>query len=78
MRFEVVDPRGYGDLVMANEQETVNQRRQKTWADLAFLERAIERSGHILGTVPGHWQRARALLWRDLRALVGHGQRADR
>ena len=76
--FEVVDPRGCGGLIMAGEQETVNQRRQKTWADLAFLERAIERSWHTLGTVPGHWQRARALLWRDLRAIVGHGQRADR
>ena len=62
---------------MAGEQETVNQRRQKTWADLAFLERAIERSWHNLGTVPGHWQRARALVWRDLRALVGKRAASD-
>ena len=59
------------------EQEATTQRRQKTWADLAFLERAIERSWHLLGTVPGHWQRARALLWRDLRALVGKDNGQD-
>lgn len=62
---------------MASEQETVTERRQRVWADLAFLERAIERSRQMLGTVPQHWDRARALLWRDLRALTHRGQRAS-
>jgi len=62
---------------MASEQETVNQRRQKVWADLAFLEQAIERSRQALGAVPAHWDRARALLWRDLLALVGKRGASD-
>ena len=58
------------------EQEAITKRRQKVWADLTFLEQAVERSRQMLGSVPQHWDRARALLWRDLRALVGQGQRS--
>jgi len=60
-----------------SEQEAITKRRQKVWADLTFLEQAVERSRHLLGTVPGHWQRARALLWRDLRALTHRGPGAS-
>ena len=62
---------------MVSEQESINQRRQKTWADLTFLEQAAERSRQVLGTIPQHWDRARALLWRDLRALTHRGQGAS-
>ena len=63
---------------MASEQEAVTRRRQKVWADLTFLEQAVERSRQMLGSVPQHWERARALLWRDLRGMIGQGRPANR
>lgn len=59
---------------MDDDKQAIRERRQKTWADLTFLERMTERSRRILGTVPGHWQRARDLLYRDLLALVRSGK----
>ena len=55
---------------MSDDKQAMRERRQKVWADLQFLERMAARSARILGTIPAHWQRARALLYRDLLALV--------
>jgi len=55
---------------MSDDKQAIRERRLKTWDDLQFLERMAERSRCILGTIPAHWERARALLWRDLLALL--------
>jgi len=55
---------------MNDDERAIRERRLKVWADLTFLERMAERSRRILGTVPGHWEQARDLLYRDLLALV--------
>lgn len=51
-------------------QVPVTARRQRRWADLTFLEQAIARQECYLGPCPRHWERARALLWRDFKALA--------
>lgn len=45
-------------------------RRQRIWADLAYLEKMMLRYDSVFGFVPTHWQRARELLWRDLQAMT--------
>ena len=55
---------------MCTDQEAMRARRQRIWADLAYLEKMMLRHDSIFDNVPQHWQRARELLWRDLRAMT--------
>jgi len=55
---------------MCTDQEAARARRQRIWADLAHLEKAMLRHDSIFGSVPHHWQRACELLWRDLWAVT--------
>jgi len=61
---------------MHNDREAMTARRQRTWADLAFLEATIERHQSIFGTIPAHWRRARQLLYRDLMAMAAPAYKA--
>jgi len=59
-----------------NDRNARTARRQRTWADLAFLEATIERHESIFGSIPAHWQRARQLLYRDLMAMAAPAYKA--
>ena len=61
---------------MCNDREAIRARRQRTWADLTYLEQSIERHQSIFGSIPAHWQRARQLLYRDLRAMAAPAYKA--
>lgn len=55
---------------MYTDKQAIIMRRQRIWADLAYLEKAILRRESIFGSIPAHWKQARELLWRDLRATI--------